>query len=114
MNKNLQTLLQLNGLVSTRKGLELTGIPIGKGGLDDLDKEIEVLRHRLPPTVVLRYDQLAQKYADPMSMLTDDVCHGCHRQIFRRITVLASRSHEVLECEHCGRLIFARTNVLTT
>jgi len=110
MNKNLQTLLRLDGLGLTRKGLELTGNPISKGSLDDLDKEIEKLRRRLPPAVVSRYDRLARKYADQLSMLTGDVCHGCQQRISRRVAVLASRPHEVLECEHCGRLIFARTN----
>ena len=110
MNKHLQTLLRLDGLGLTRKGLELTGNPIQKGGFDDLDKEIEKLRRRLPPAVVSRYDRLARKYADPLSMLTGDVCHGCQRQISRRVALLAGRSHEVLQCEHCGRLIFARTN----
>jgi hypothetical protein len=70
MNKDLQTLLQLDGLVLTRKGLELTGNPIRKGGLDDLDKEIEKLCRHLPPAVVSRYELLARKYADPLSMLT--------------------------------------------
>ena len=110
MNTNLQTLLRLDGLGLTRKGLELTGKPISKGSLDDLDKEIEKLRRRLPPAVLSRYDLLVRKYADPLSMLTGDVCHGCQQRISRRVAVLASRSHEVLQCEHCGRLIFARTN----
>lgn len=110
MNKNLQTLLRLDGLGLTRKGLELTGNPISKGSLDDLDKEIAKLRRRLPPAVVSRYDRLARKYTDPLSLLTGNVCHGCQRQISQRVALLVGRSHEVLQCEHCGRLIFARTN----
>jgi hypothetical protein len=39
-----------------------------------------------------------------------EVCHGCQRQISKRITVLASRSHEAFQCERYGRLIFARTS----
>jgi predicted nucleic acid-binding Zn-ribbon protein len=110
MNKHLETLLRLDGLVLTRKGLELTGNPIGSGGLDELDKEIEKLRRRLPSRVVSRFDRLARKYADPLSLLTDDVCQGCQRCISKRVALLASRSHEVFPCEHCGRLVFARTD----
>jgi len=110
MNQNLQILLRLDGLVLTRKGLELTGNPLRKGGLDDLDKEIEKLRRHLPPAVVSRFDRLAAKYADPLSLLAGDVCHGCQRQVSRRVALLASRSHEVFQCEHCGRLVFGRTN----
>lgn len=109
MNKNFQTLLRLDGLGLTRKGLELTGNRISQGSLDDPGKEIEKLR-RPPPAVVLRYDRLARKYADPLPMLTGDICHGCQRQLSRRVARLAGRVHEVLQCEHCGRLLFARTN----
>ena len=94
----------------TRKGLELTGIPIRKGGMDDLDQKIEKLRRRLPAEVVSHYDRLARQYADPLSMLTGDVCQGCQQRISRRAIVLEGRSHEVIQCEHCGRFIFARTN----
>jgi predicted nucleic acid-binding Zn-ribbon protein len=110
MKKHLQALLQLDGLVLTRKGLKLIGNPIRKGGLDDLDKAIDKLRRRLPSGVVSRYDRLARKYADPLSLLTGDVCQGCQRQVSKRIAVLADRAHDVFQCEHCGRLIFARTN----
>ena len=110
MKKNLQILLQLDGLVLTRKGLELTGIPIRKEGMDDLDQKIEKLRRRLPAEVVSHYDRLARQYADPLSMLAGDVCQGCQQRISRRAIVLAGRSHEVIQCEHCGRFIFARTN----
>ncbi|MCC6823905.1 MAG: hypothetical protein V9H26_28590 [Verrucomicrobiota bacterium] len=110
MNKQLQTLLRLDGLVLTRKGLELTGNPIRKDGLDDLDKETEKLRRCLPSAVVSRFDRLARKDADPLSLLTGDVCHGCQRQTSKRVALLASRSHEVFPCADCGRLIIARNN----
>ena len=110
MKKQLQTLLRLDGLVLTRKGLEMTGHLIRNGGWDELDQEIEKLRRRLPPAVMSRYDRLARKYADPVSMLHGDVCHGCQQQISKRVAVLAGRSHEVIQCEHCGRLVFALTH----
>lgn len=110
MKKSLQTLLRLDGLVVTRKGLELAGNQIKNGGFDDLDEAIEKLRHRLPPPVLSRYDRLSRRYADPLATLTGDVCQGCQREISRRIAMLADRSHEVFQCEHCGRLIFAKTH----
>lgn len=108
MKKSLQTLLRLDGLVLTRKALELAGNKITNGGFDDLDEEIEKLRRQMSPSVLSRYDRLARRYADPLSLLTGDVCHGCQQQISKRIAVLADRSHEVFQCEHCGRLIFAK------
>ena len=110
MNKSLQTLLRLDDLVLTRKGLELAGNQIRNGSFDDLNKEIEKLRRRLPPVVLSRYDRLSRRCADPLAILTGDVCQGCQRTISRRIAVRADRSQEVFQCEHCGRLIFARTH----
>lgn len=109
MNKNLATLLRLGSRVLTRKALALTGTPIGDGGLDGLDQEIEKLRRRLPPAVVSRYDRRARKYADPVTLRTGDGCHGCRRPISRRAARLVRRSHEVFQCQHRGRLVFART-----
>jgi predicted nucleic acid-binding Zn-ribbon protein len=108
MKRSLQTLLRLDGLVLTRKGLELAGNKIRNGSFEDLDEEIEKLRRRLPASMLSLYDRLARRYADPLSMLTGDVCHGCEQQISKRVAVLADRSHEVFQCEHCGRLIFAK------
>jgi predicted nucleic acid-binding Zn-ribbon protein len=90
--------------------LELTGNPIRKGGLEDLDKEIEKLRRRLPPAVLSHYDGLTQKYADPLSLLNGDVCQGCQHQVSKRATLLAGCSPRLFYCEHCGRFIFVRAN----
>jgi predicted nucleic acid-binding Zn-ribbon protein len=108
MKKSLQTLLRLDGLVLTRKALELAGNKPTNGSFAELDEEIEKLRRRLPASVLSRYDRAARRYADPLSILTGDMCHACQQQISKRVAVLADRSHEVLQCEHCGRLIFAR------
>ena len=108
MNKSLQTLLRLDGLVLTRKELELASQTTGKPHFDELDEEIQKLRRQLPSSLLSLYARLARRYADPVSMLSEGVCHGCQRQISKRVAVLADRSHEVLECEHCGRLIFAK------
>ncbi len=110
MNKSLQNLLRLDGLVLTRKGLELTGCPLSEGALDDLDREIDKLRRRLPPAVISQYDRLARKYSDPLATLTGDVCHGCQQRVSRRRALLAGHTHRLFQCEHCGRLIFAATH----
>lgn len=107
MNKSLQTLLRLDDLVLTRKALELAGNKATNGDFGYLNEEIEKLRRRLAPSVMSRYDRLARRYADPLSMLTGDVCNGCQGDISKRTEERANPSQEVLQCEHCGRLIFS-------
>lgn len=108
MNKSLQTLLRLEGLVLRRKGLELASQNAGTPDFDDLDKEILKLRRHLAPSVVSLYDRLARRYADPLSMLTEGVCEGCRKKVSKPIAVVNNCSHKILQCEHCGRLIFPR------
>ncbi len=81
MNKSLQTFLRLDGLILTRKRLELTGLPLRKGSLDKLDQEIGKLRRRLPPAVMSQYDRLSRQYADPISLLAGDICQGCRQPV---------------------------------
>jgi len=107
MTKQLQTLLRLDGLMLTRKGLELTGHQTMPGGLEDLDHEIEKLRRRLLPKVASCYDRMSRKFADPVSQLTHGICQGCQQRNARRVALLTGRSHQVFQCEHCGRLLFA-------
>lgn len=108
MNKSLQILLQLEGLVLMRKGLELAAQNGGKPDLDDLDKEILKLRRQLAPSVVSLYDRLARRYADPVSLLTEGVCESCRQRVSKPIVVLNHCSHKIFQCEHCGRLVFPR------
>ena len=110
MNKNLQNLLRLDGLVLTRKGLELTGSQLSAGALDDLNREIDKLRRRLPAEVISQYDRLTQKYSDPLAALTGDVCQGCQQRVSRRRALIASHTHRLFQCDHCERFIFAASH----
>ena len=93
-----------------RKGLELVSQDVCKPDFDDLDKEILKLRRHLSPSVISLYDRLSRRYADPVSMLTEGACEGCRQKVSKPIAVLNDRSHKVLQCEHCGRLIFPRNH----
>ena len=106
MNNSLQTLLRLEGLVLTRKGLELVDRGAGKHQLDDLDREIRKVRRQLSPAVLSAYDQLAHRYGDPLSMVADGICQGCRHSVTSPRAVATNCSHVILQCEHCGRLVF--------
>lgn len=107
MNKILPALLRLDGLVLTRKGLELASHDTAAPRFDDLDKEIKKLRHQLPGSILSLYDRLARRYADPISMLDDAVCQGCHREAAKASAVLNDHPRRIFQCEHCGRILFA-------
>jgi predicted nucleic acid-binding Zn-ribbon protein len=110
MNPNLQLLLELEGLVLLRNGLESAGPYIEDPGFEYLDEKIEKLRHRLPGRLLSLYDRLARQYPDVLTVITDGICQGCQREVSARLAILAARSSDILECEHCGRFIIAKQN----
>jgi predicted nucleic acid-binding Zn-ribbon protein len=107
MNKSLQMLLRLEGLTLTRTGLELASRDNAKRRFAELDHEIQKLRRRLPGEVLSIYDRQSRRYPDPVSVLIEQVCQGCRQRNAKPRVVLTSRSEPILQCEHCGRLVFA-------
>lgn len=107
MSKVLPALLRLEGLVLTRKELELASHDAAAPRFDDLDKEIKKLRRQLPGSILSLYDRRARRYADPLSLLNDGVCQGCHREASKAVTALHDHPRRIFQCEHCGRILFA-------
>lgn len=110
MSPNLQLLLQLDELALLRKGLELVGPSGEDSGFGDLDERIDKLRRRLPGRVLSLYDRLARQYPDVVTVIADGVCQGCQSAVSTRLAALVGRSKEILQCEHCGRLVIAKQN----
>ena len=108
MNKHLQLLLELEGLVLMRKGLDQMGPSVDEAGLEPLDERIDKLRRQLPGDLLSRYDRLARKYPDTIAAASENVCQGCHGEISPRLAALVEESNKLLHCEHCGRFLFAR------
>jgi predicted nucleic acid-binding Zn-ribbon protein len=107
MSKALELLLQLEGLVLVKRGLQLAGPQAEALGLDHLEEKINRLRRQVPGPVLSLFDQLARQYADPLTALADGVCQGCHQPLPPRHRRRAVHSNGLLQCAHCGRLLFA-------
>lgn len=110
MNKNFELLLRLDGLVLLRKGLELAGPYVDEPGFEYLDERIDKLRRQLPGRLLSLYDRMMRQHPDVLTVIADGVCQGCQREVSTRLAILASHSTDILQCEHCGRLIIARQN----
>ena len=108
MNKHLQLLLELEGLVLMRKGLEQMGTCVDKAGLEPFDERIDRLRRQLPGDLLSRYDRLARKYPDTIAVVSENICQGCHEGISRRLATAVEKSEQLQHCEHCGRFLFAQ------
>ena len=110
MNPNLELLLQIDEMVLLRRGLEMAGPSLEEPGFEPLDEKIKKLRRRLPGRLLSLYDRLARQYPDVLTVIADGLCQGCQGEVSTRLAILAARSSDILECEHCGRFIIARQN----
>ena len=110
MPKNLQLLLELEELALFRRGLSLLGPGLEDADLDYLDQRIQKLRRKLPGELLSRYDRLFRRYSDAVAVVSDGVCQGCHGELSPRLGARLAAAREPLECEHCGRFIFAEQN----
>jgi len=106
MNNCLEIILRLEGLVSLRKGLERIRDCAKKRDFDFLDEKIHELRRQLPDEVLSIYDHLAREHGNILTMLSDGVCQGCLHNVSSHLAKLAAKPNLMLQCEHCGRLIF--------
>jgi len=107
MNKTLERLLQLEGLMLVKRSLQLAGPQAEVLDLDHLDSKLNKLRRQVPGQVLSLFDQLARQYLDPVTALADGTCQGCHQPTPTRSRQPYLNSNRVFECEHCGRLLFA-------
>lgn len=105
MNQDLYLLLAIENLMLMHRGFEIAGPTAEEPSLELLDQKIERLRHQVPGRLLSIYDRLARQYSDPITVISDGDCHGCHQEVSPRLAARVSRSPQLLQCEHCGRLI---------
>jgi predicted nucleic acid-binding Zn-ribbon protein len=106
MNNCLEILLRLEGLLLLRKGLKQAGGYVDERRFDFLDERIDELRREMSDEVLLIYDRLARRHGNTLTMISDGLGQGCRHNVSSRFAKLAAKPNQMLQCEHCGRLIF--------
>lgn len=111
MNKTLQLLLTIQelGLLRVRQEKAVAGSPAGESPA--LRRKLDQLRRQVPAPVLSQYDRLAQIHPDVVTTLVGGVCQGCRQPVGGRLAGLILKSDRLLQCEHCGRFIFAAKGV---
>ena len=107
MNKNLELVLRLEGLVLLRRGMACIGPSVEEAGRDFLEEHIDKLRRCLPGDLLLRYDSLTRKYTNTIVPISKNVCQGCDRKLSARMASLVESTAQIFQCPHCGRFLFA-------
>jgi predicted nucleic acid-binding Zn-ribbon protein len=108
VNRNLELLLQLEECMLLARGLEVVGQGADAPGAECLEAKIEKLRRRLPGRVLSLYDRLARQYPNVVAVIANGICQGCQGAVSRRSAARPAGSNEIVQCEHCGRILLAK------
>ena len=72
----------------------------------ELIQELANSRAGIPGNLLKQYDRLKKKLANPLVILKDSVCQGCHMTSSLGMAIIAKAHRGIYICEHCGRLLY--------
>lgn len=80
---------------------------LGFESLDEeaIDAEIESLEEEIDPSVLRRYERIAEKYDRPLVPVRQGICYGCFVR-FPTAKLSDLEAEEPMTCESCGRLLY--------
>lgn len=81
----------------------------------ELEQQREELVHKrtqtitaLPPHLKEHYQRLLETVADPVAVVEDNTCGGCHLRLSETLLERVREGREVVFCENCSRFLLAR------
>ncbi len=75
-----------------------------------IDKKMEELEKRVSPTLMARYKRVRQHHNIPIVEVRDGKCSGCNMALPSLAIRRLVGEDMILECENCGRLLYADNN----
>jgi len=76
--------------------------------LAEWEAKREQLVAALPPHVVQQYDHLHAKFEDPVVPIENGTCGGCKLTVSGTTIERARDGMEIVTCENCSRILYAR------
>jgi predicted nucleic acid-binding Zn-ribbon protein len=74
--------------------------------IDQVAQEVEDVRNGIAPGPLAAYDRLGgHTRSQPLAVVKDRVCQGCHTRITKQTENLLMRGHEIVYCHSCGRML---------
>jgi predicted nucleic acid-binding Zn-ribbon protein len=71
-----------------------------------LEHQTQTLRRQIDPEVLGAYDRLAGgRRNNPLAVVRDRVCQGCHSQVTPQTINLLMRDSKIVYCHSCGRML---------
>ncbi len=73
--------------------------------LANIHKKIDILRKEMNSEKLKIYDERRKKYENPLVRVENEICEGCNLKLFLNTMNMVLKK-ELVECEHCGRLLY--------
>ena len=70
-------------------------------------KRHEALK-KLPSHIMEHYERLHETVSDPVAVVEDGTCSGCHLRLSEIVLERVREGREVVICENCSRFLFSR------
>ncbi len=55
-----------------------------------------------------QYEQLHKKHADPIALVQNGICSGCHLRVSEIVVERLREGAEIITCENCSRLLYMK------
>ena len=82
----------------------------GAADLKALDDEMLQLERLVDPALLTKYQRARQHHAIPVVSVTGGKCSGCNMSLPMLMLKKLSSGETVIECENCGRILYAEVN----
>lgn len=96
--------LMLNEVAEAGAEVETLGFQAPK--IEDLHENREEIIRQLDIEILMRYEQLHERYGRPIVPVTQGICHGCFTSLPTARAAANTNNEQLESCENCGRFLY--------
>jgi hypothetical protein len=78
--------------------------------LENLQAERHRVLAQLDTSIASAYLDLHQKYENPVVLLNDETCSGCHLAVPTTVAKSVRKQEELVRCPNCGRFLYRKVS----
>jgi predicted nucleic acid-binding Zn-ribbon protein len=94
----------MNELIN--KLLKLQSLEFDEQVGPDMEKQISVLRAKIPAPILGHYDRLVARGKKGVAGVQKQVCTGCHMHVPRGVVLTLMHGDDLQLCGNCGRYLY--------
>ncbi|MGC8778729.1 MAG: zinc ribbon domain-containing protein, partial [Candidatus Caldatribacteriaceae bacterium] len=81
-----------------------------KEGLESLQVERQNTLSQIDTNIASVYLDMHKKYENPIVLLNDETCSGCHLSVPTTVVKSVRKQEELVRCPNCGRFLYRKVS----